>query len=50
MSEEFSTFPLHDNDNRLHGTVYRPNAFIDLMAEGNWDLNTPLTVRGTTIS
>jgi chitosanase len=30
--------------------VYRMEAFEKMMAEGNWDLNTPLTVRGVKIS
>ena len=30
--------------------VYRMEAFEKLMSEGNWDLNTPLTVRGVKIS
>jgi chitosanase len=34
----------------LHNTVYRPNTFIDLMAQGNWDLSTPLQVRGQEIT
>lgn len=30
-------------------TVYRMDAFNDLIKSGNWDLNTPLTVRGVKI-
>jgi chitosanase len=31
-------------------TIYRMETFEKLMAEGNWDLNTPLTVRGVKIT
>ena len=31
-------------------TIYRMETFEKLMAEGNWDLNTPLTVRGVKIA
>jgi len=31
-------------------TIYRMETFEKLMAEGNWDLHTPLTVRGAKIS
>lgn len=31
-------------------TIYRMETFEKLMSEGNWDLNTPLTVRGVKIT
>ncbi len=34
----------------LHVTVYRMDAFRDLIGGGKWDLGLPLTVRGVTVS
>ncbi len=33
----------------VQGTVYRMDAFKEIIRSGNWDLNTPLIVRGTKI-
>jgi chitosanase len=34
----------------LHGTVYRMDALMALVNEGNWDLKTPFKVRTVTIA
>lgn len=34
----------------MRNSVYRPQAFLKLIQEDNWELNTPLVVRGLTIS
>ena len=42
---------LLSNSNPLvRATVYRMEAFEKLIAEGNWNLNTPFKVRGVTVS
>lgn len=42
---------LAENPNTaLHATVYRMNAFEEMIAAENWDLALPMTVRGQTIS
>jgi len=34
----------------MRNSVYRPDAFLQLIADNNWELKTPLAVRGVTIS
>lgn len=38
------------NNPVLHKTVYRMDAFLGLMASGNWDLDPPVKVRGVVIT
>jgi hypothetical protein len=34
----------------LHGTVYRMDALMALVNEGNWDLKMPFKCRGVSVS